>query len=121
MFGRCQKIAKNITIDVGHNPLAASVIKDVFIKNEKKISLIYNCFSDKDYTKVLTILKPIINDVLIINVEDNRVVEKNNLLEVCSNLNIKVGDFQDISHKKEYLVFGSFSVVEEFLKVYGEK
>jgi len=29
LFGRCQKIASNITIDVGHNPLAAEVIKKV--------------------------------------------------------------------------------------------
>jgi len=121
LFGRCQKLQENITIDVGHNPLAASVIKDVFLKKDKKISLIYNCFSDKDYNKVLEILKPIINEILIIKVEDNRVVDKKNLLEVCSKLNIKVNDFKNISFEKEYLVFGSFSVVEEFLKVYGEK
>jgi len=121
LFGRCQKIKENITIDVGHNPLAATVIKDVFLKNEKKVSLVYNCFSDKDYSKVLNILQPIINEILIIKVDDNRIVDKNNLLEVCSQLNIKVDDFKNISPEKEYLVFGSFSVVEEFLKAYGEK
>ena len=30
LFGRCQKIASNITIDVGHNPLAATVIVKEF-------------------------------------------------------------------------------------------
>ena len=57
LFGRCQKIASNITIDVGHNPLAATVIK----KSLKiKITLIYNSYADKDYIEVLNILKPII-------------------------------------------------------------
>ncbi|OUR69939.1 bifunctional folylpolyglutamate synthase/dihydrofolate synthase, partial [Arcobacter sp. 31_11_sub10_T18] len=120
-FGRCQKIRENITIDVGHNPLAASVIKDFFEKKEKKVSLVYNCFSDKDYKKVLTILYPIINEISIINVSDNRIVDKKNLLEVCADLNIKVDDFKSLEQNKEYLVFGSFSVVEEFLKVYVEK
>ncbi len=121
LFGRCQKIKENITIDVGHNPLAASVIKDVFVNKEKKVSLIYNCFSDKDYKKVLTILNPIIDEILIINVSDDRIVDKKNLLEVCANLNINVDEFKYLEKDKEYLVFGSFSVVEEFLKVYGEK
>ena len=116
-----KKLKKNITIDVGHNPLAASVIKDVFTKKDKKVSLIYNCFSDKDYQKVLSILKPIINEILIIKVLDNRIVDKNDLLDMCSRLNIEVKDFKNLSEDKEYLVFGSFSVVEEFLKNYFEK
>jgi len=121
LFGRCQKIKENITIDVGHNPLAAMVIKEEFEKKEKKISLVYNCFSDKDYVKVLSILKPIINDILIINVDDQRIIDKNTLVKVCNTLEIIVSDFENINSQKEYLVFGSFSVVEEFLKVYGEK
>jgi dihydrofolate synthase/folylpolyglutamate synthase len=51
LFGRCQKIRKNITIDVGHNPLAAKVLLDEF-KN-KKVTLIYNSYADKDYEEVL--------------------------------------------------------------------
>ncbi|MEJ5168088.1 MAG: Mur ligase family protein, partial [Arcobacteraceae bacterium] len=54
--GRCQKIAPNITIDVGHNPLGAYVIQKEFEK--KKVFLVYNTLRDKDYTKVLSILKP---------------------------------------------------------------
>jgi len=121
LFGRCQKIKENITIDVGHNPLAARVIKEEFEKNKKQVSLIYNCFSDKDYSKVLSILKPILKEILIIKVDDQRVVEKNCLLKVCDTLEIKVDDFEKINPQKEYLVFGSFSVVEEFLKVYIEE
>jgi dihydrofolate synthase/folylpolyglutamate synthase len=116
LFGRCQKIAPNITIDVGHNPLAAKVIAKEF--TNKKIDLIYNSFSDKDYREVLKILKPIINRVLIIDVDDSR-VEKRDILESTLNeLKLDYCSFESIESKKEYLVFGSFSVVERFLKIY---
>lgn len=121
LFGRCQKISDNITIDVGHNPLAAMVIKDEFILKNKKVSLIYNSFKDKDYKQVLTILMPILNEVLIIDVEDKRIVDKESLIKICQELNLKVNTFQGIYESKDYLVFGSFSVVEKFLKVHIEK
>ncbi len=119
--GRCEKIEDNIIIDVGHNPLAAMVIKDEFIKKDEKISLIYNCFKDKDYQKVLKILKPIINDVLIIDIQDERVVNKDNLIQTCKKLDLVVKDFKETKKELNYLVFGSFSVVEEFLKVKSER
>ena len=121
LFGRCQKIKENITIDVGHNPLAASVIKNEFIKKNEKITLVYNCFKDKDYKKVLEILKPIINDVLIINIQDERAVKRNDLIQTCEELDLIVKGFDKTSKNQNYLVFGSFSVVEEFIKVEIEK
>ena len=117
LFGRCQKIAKNITIDVGHNPLAARVLKEEF-KN-KKITLIYNSYADKDYEKVLSILKPIINKIIIINVDDKRIVPKNNLVKIIDKLNIIKEDIITINDNEEYLVFGSFLVVENFLYLIG--
>ena len=121
LFGRCQRIKENITVDVGHNPLAASVIKDEFIKRDEKVSLIYNCYKDKDYEKVLEILKPIINDVLIIDISDNRAVEKQKLIRTCQKLDLDVATFKKTQKEKNYLAFGSFSVVEEFLKAEVER
>ena len=117
LFGRCQKIAKNITIDVGHNPLAAKVLKDEFVN--KKITLIYNSYKDKDYEEVLKILKPIINKVIIIDIDDKRIVSKNNLLKTINKLNIINEDIIEIKDYEEYLVFGSFLVVEKFLYLIG--
>ncbi len=118
LFGRCQKILPNVTIDVGHNPLAAKVLLEEF-KNEKKVHLIYNSYKDKDYENVLTILKPIIETITIIELDDKRVCDKNNLLNICKSLNIMVTNFSKIDDKKEYLVFGSFLVVEKFLRQMG--
>jgi dihydrofolate synthase/folylpolyglutamate synthase len=115
MQGRCEQIASNITIDVGHNPLAASVIAQEFLSRQQRVSLVYNSFEDKDYTQVLTLLKPIINEVLILDVEDKRIVKKEVLEQVCEELKLPYASFQTIEEEKNYLVFGSFSVVEKFL------
>ena len=117
LFGRCQKIEKNITIDVGHNPHAAKVLKEEFIN--KKITLIYNSYKDKDYEEVLKILKPIINKIIIIDIDDKRIVPKNNLLKIIDKLNIMKDDTIKINDNEEYLVFGSFLVVEKFLYLIG--
>lgn len=121
LFGRCQKILPNVTIDVGHNPLAALVLANEF--KGKKINLIYNSYSNKDYRTVLKTLKPIIKNISIIDLNDKRVVEKDKLLEVIKDLELEIKD--DIKDKielkidEEYLVFGSFLVVEKFLKLVG--
>ncbi len=51
LFGRCQKISSNVTIDVGHNPMAAKVLLEHFI--EKKVILVYNSYNDKEYKVIL--------------------------------------------------------------------
>ncbi len=114
LSGRCEKIKENITIDVGHNPLAATFLAKEF--NNKKVHLIYNSYADKDYKEVLTILKPIVTKITIIDLDDKRIVDKNNLLEICHNLNIMVTSLENIEPDEEYLVFGSFLVVEKFLE-----
>ena len=118
--GRCEKITENITIDVGHNPLAAAEIVKEFLPKNKKIILIYNSFEDKDYKKVLKILKPIIKQVEIITINDKRVVNSNILIQVCDKLNIMNSNFNKLDEHQDYLVFGSFLVVEEFLKIFKE-
>ena len=117
LFGRCQKIASNITIDVGHNPLAATVIAKEF--ENKKITLIYNSYADKDYVEVLNILKPIIKELIIIELDDKRIVKKEELQKVIKQLNITTQETIKIEENEEYLVFGSFLVVEKFLSFIG--
>ena len=118
--GRFEKICSNIIIDVGHNPLAAQVIANELNKKNKKIILIYNSFKDKDYAAVLSILQPYIKEIQIIKCEDERIVKNTLLLQVINDLGLKSKDFDIINLETEenYLVFGSFSVVESFLKGY---
>lgn len=117
LFGRCQKVLPNVTIDVGHNPLAAEVLVKEF--KDKKINLIYNSYADKDYESVLSILKPIINKISIIELEDKRVVSKEILKSVIEKLGLVSDEKIEMENNQEYLVFGSFLVVEKFLYLIG--
>ncbi len=118
LFGRLSKINEKITVDVGHNVLAARAIKNALEGN--KYSLIYNTYKDKNYREIINVLKPILIDVQIIKVDDKRIVKQELLEETLSQLDVKYRNFNGIDDKEHYLVFGSFSVVEAFLKVYYE-
>ncbi|WP_457561230.1 bifunctional folylpolyglutamate synthase/dihydrofolate synthase [Caminibacter sp.] len=109
--GRFEEIQKDLWIDVGHNPLAAKSIVKVL---PKKINLVYNTYADKDYEEILKILKPKINKLCLIDVENPRIEKKENIKKVAKKLGIDIEDFNEIV--KPMLVFGSFSVVEEFIK-----
>ena len=119
LFGRLMRVNENITLDVGHNVLAAKAIKEAYAS--KKIVLIYNSFEDKDYTQVLSVLKDIILHVEVLHVEDSRIVKQDALERVLETLDIKYRDFNKIESELEYLVFGSFSVAETFLRVLNEQ
>ena len=116
-FGRLTPLNENILIDVGHNVLASQAILDTL--QGKKYILIYNSFKDKNYKKILSILKPIIYHVEIINIDDDRAEDRERLEDTLKILDIDFSRFDIISLDKKYLVFGSFSVVESFLKVYN--
>lgn len=118
LFGRLSKLNKNIILDVGHNVLAAKVIANSLQGN--KYSLIYNSYKDKNYKEILNILKPIIKNVQIINVSESRIENKDVLEETLRQLDVKYQNFNGIEREEQYLVFGSFSVAEAFLKVYHE-
>lgn len=114
LFGRLTKINENVLVDVGHNPLAASaIVKELA---PQKFILIYNTYKDKDYKKILKILKPIIWHVEIIDVDEDRIELKDTLHRSLNHLSIKYKTYSCINKKEQYLVFGSFSVVQAFLK-----
>ncbi|MEA3330174.1 MAG: bifunctional folylpolyglutamate synthase/dihydrofolate synthase [Campylobacterota bacterium] len=118
LFGRLTKISENILLDVGHNRLAATSIADA-LKGEKYI-LVYNSYRDKNYEEILNILKPIVWHVEIIDILNERVVPRDSLQNILNSLEIKYKEFTEIKKDFNYLVFGSFSVIESFLKAYHE-
>jgi len=115
LFGRFYKLSKNVTIDVGHNLLAAKAIVKILAKRENRVVLIYNALNDKDYVSILKEFKPYVKRVEIITIESERAVEQNNLEEVLTELNIPFKPFLEVNMDEEYLAFGSFYVVESFL------
>ena len=118
LYGRLTRLNENIVLDVGHNALAATSIYNSL--KESKYTLVYNSFKDKDYYKILTILKPIVTDVEIIEVADERAESMEAIVATLEKLDIKYKKFSTVNPDKKYLVFGSFSVAKAFLKVYHE-
>lgn len=112
--GRMQRIKHNVWLDVGHNSLAAEAISHCFSK--KSVNLIYNSYKDKDYLSILALLKPIIKHVEIIAVEDERMVSHEDLISAIKKNGLEYKAFEKIEEDENYLVFGSFSVVEAFKK-----
>jgi len=115
LFGRFQHILPNVIIDVGHNLLATKAIIKALKKEKIKPVLVYNALNDKDYVSILQEFKPYVQSVEIIGIETARVVEKKLLEDALHSLAIKHTIFDEIDENKEYLVFGSFYVIEAFL------
>ncbi|MEA2111383.1 MAG: Mur ligase family protein [Campylobacterota bacterium] len=113
-FGRFYQYRDNIIIDVGHNPLAAEAIAAAFLK--KKAILVYNSYADKEYREILKILKPVLERVEILEIDDERIEDKAVLEQSLDELNISYCDFSSIDEGTQYLVFGSFKVVEAFVR-----
>ncbi len=113
LFGRLSYIGENIIVDVGHNTLAASSVQNAL--KGKKYILVYNSYKDKNYREILSILKPLIKHVEIIDVYDVRVESQEILKQTLTELSIDFCRFEGVKEDAKYLVFGSFSVVEAFL------
>jgi len=114
LFGRFYALAENIRIDVGHNPLAARAIEKAL---DREVVLIYNSLDDKDYEQVLRILKPRVKCVEILPIHSQRATMLGEIEKALKKVGLDYRYFDNSIEKDEnYLVFGSFYVVEEFLK-----
>ena len=117
LSGRCEKIAPNVTIDVGHNEMAAQALVKRFAG--KKLNLIFNAFADKDIKAVLKAIKPIVKKTYIIEYETpGRELATAQVKEALRQLDMEFEGFTDVRADEEYLAFGSFYLVEAFLKRY---
>ncbi len=117
LSGRCEKIAPNVTIDVGHNEMAAQALAKKFAG--KKLNLIFNAFADKDIKAVLKAIKPVVKKTYIIEYETpGRELATAQVKDTLRLLDMEFEDFTDMRADEEYLAFGSFYLVEAFLKRY---
>jgi len=114
-FGRLTVIAQNIVVDVGHNPLAASAI--VKTLTPQTFTLIYNSFDDKDVEGILKEFKPLCEAIEILSFDNARLAKKSRIEDAAKALDIPCSEFKEIDEQKIYLVFGSFSVLEQFVQV----
>ncbi|HHB94203.1 MAG TPA: bifunctional folylpolyglutamate synthase/dihydrofolate synthase [Campylobacterales bacterium] len=118
LFGRFYSILPNVIIDVGHNLLATGAIVNALEQKfgDKKVVLVYNSLDDKDYSAILEKLKKHIKRVEIISIDTPRALEVTQLQAQLERLSIEFKIFENINNYENYLVFGSFYVVEAFIK-----
>ncbi len=117
LFGRFYPLLPNVRIDVGHNLLAAEVMVQSLEEKykQKRIVLVYNALNDKDYGNILKVFKKYIKRVELITLQTQRAVDIEQLELKLKTLEIPYTFFESLNDKEEYLVFGSFYVVEAFL------
>ena len=103
-------------LDVGHNTLAAHSIAKAL--EGEKYTLVYNSYKDKNYAEILRILAPVVEHVVLIDVDEARIEEPELLQAAVEAAGLECSNFEGIEENKHYLVFGSFSVAERFLREY---
>ena len=117
--GRMEVLAPNLRVDVGHNELAAQQVAREIIEiyGGKKIVLIYNAFADKDVAAVLRALAPVVKRVEIFSYEvADREMAAEAITRALDALKIPHSPFRgELRAEEEYLVFGSFHLVENFI------
>ncbi len=116
--GRCEKIAPNLIIDVGHNEAAAKALAKQFCG--QKFTLVYNSFADKNFFEILKILKPLLAKITICKYESQRKLATNEIKAAAKALGVACEDFEGLNKGEKYLVFGSFVLVENFVRDYVE-
>jgi len=118
IFGRFYSLLPNVTIDVGHNLLGAKALSRALKKKYKdeKVILVYNTLDDKDYESILLEFKESVKSVELIHISTGRAVKVDDLKKVLDKLDITYKNFDGIVNNENYFVFGSFYVVEAFLK-----
>jgi dihydrofolate synthase / folylpolyglutamate synthase len=116
--GRCEQISPNIFIDVGHNEMAAKALAQHFAG--RKFVVIYNCFLDKNFLHILRNLKPLIAKIALYVYPSQRKLATQQIKAAAKALDIECEDFKGIAKGENYLVFGSFVLVENFLRDYDK-
>ncbi len=86
--------------------MAAKAMLDKF--QGEKINLIYNAYLDKDIFQILNTLKPYKSA--------ERKLADDEIYSIASKLGMQCKEFVKLEENKKNLVFGSFMLVENFLK-----
>ncbi|HEA7842827.1 TPA: bifunctional folylpolyglutamate synthase/dihydrofolate synthase [Campylobacter coli] len=118
--GRCEQITPHLYVDVGHNVMAANALCEKFMG--EKLILVYNSYLDKDIFEILKALKPIIDTIKIYKYASlERRLADDEIYKVANALNLRCEEFASLDKDKKTLVFGSFALVESFLKEWSDK
>lgn len=104
------------TANLVSNPALNHAQNSHEIQSLKKPVLIYNAFIDKDIRAVLLALAPQISRVEIYEYKsDERKLAGEEIAKICAQIGLECDKFAQLNERENYLVFGSFLLVEHFL------
>ena len=104
------------TANLVSNPAPNHAKNSREIQSLKKPVLIYNAFMDKDIRAVLLALAPQISRVQIYEYKsDERKLAGEEIAKICAQIGLECDKFVQLNERENYLVFGSFLLVEHFL------
>lgn len=104
------------TANLVSNPAPNHAQNSREIQSLKKPVLIYNAFIDKDIRAVLLALAPQISRVEIYEYKsDERKLAGEEIAKICAQIGLECSNFTQLNERENYLVFGSFLLVEHFL------
>lgn len=104
------------TANLVSNPAPNHAQNSHEIQSLKKPVLIYNSFMDKDIRAVLLALVPQISRVEIYEYKsDERKLAGEEIAKICAQIGLECSNFTQLNERENYLVFGSFLLVEHFL------
>lgn len=104
------------TANLVSNPAPNHAQNSREIQSLKKPVLIYNSFMDKDIRAVLLALVPQISRVEIYEYKsDERKLAGEEIAKICAQIGLECDKFTQLNERENYLVFGSFLLVEHFL------
>ncbi|MDR9363224.1 MAG: folylpolyglutamate synthase/dihydrofolate synthase family protein [Microbacteriaceae bacterium] len=116
--GRLQVFRKKpLTIlDAAHNPAGIKSLTDALVDyfEIEKCVVVLGTMADKDYPKMLEILKPLISSLVITQAESERAVQTSELAEAASLLGLEV---QEIEGSELALEYATDIALEEGLPV----
>ena len=129
--GRFEFIKKNILVDCAHNPAALNALAMELLnlkkeKKYKKLILVIGILSDKDIKKMMEIIEPFSDKIIITKAENPRAeepskikkfVKNRNKVEIIKNIKNAVKYAEQIAAKKDLiLVTGSCFVVGKAMR-----
>ncbi|AYQ55922.1 bifunctional folylpolyglutamate synthase/dihydrofolate synthase [Bathymodiolus thermophilus thioautotrophic gill symbiont] len=117
---------KTLVFDVAHNPAAVQVLADTLKINEQPTLAIFSALQDKNITTMINTIAPLIDEWLLVPLKVNRAIAIQDLskkfdlsdkISVCDDMLSATHQAFNRKHIQRIVIFGSFYIVADALKI----
>ncbi|CAC9565061.1 Dihydrofolate synthase (EC 6.3.2.12) @ Folylpolyglutamate synthase (EC 6.3.2.17) [uncultured Gammaproteobacteria bacterium] len=117
---------KMLIFDVAHNPAAVQVLADTLKINEQPTLAIFSALQDKDIETMINTIAPLIDEWLLVPLKVNRAIAIQDLskkfglsdkIRICDDMSSAIHQALNGKHIQRIVIFGSFYIVADALKI----